>query len=226
MSPAPNRRLLAVLALLATFVIVPARADAEPRAVARHDGVYDRFDGDLDLGLALGAELGSVGQAAPALRASAHYFSIAGVYFGGRVKAGDESAPSLFALGVDLRPLFVPRWAKGYETGPGLLDLTLDSLSLSLGAFWSGRRTPGTAPGSAGASPGMFGAPPGQHRSERGFEAGLGFGVPLLARASGPWLEARALLRYPDAEEREEAVLIALAWHGFVTTPFSSGSRL
>jgi len=202
-SPAHRRCPFALLASLGVcLLLAPARARAEPRAPGQHDGVYDRFDGDLDLGLALGAELGSAGRAAPALRASAHYFSIAGVYLGGRVEAGERSAPSLFALGVDLRPLFVPRWAKGYETGPGLFDLTLDSLSLSLGAFWANRDR------------------------ERGFEAGLGFGIPLLARASGPWLEARGLLRYPDAEAREEAVLLALSWHGFVTTPFSDRSRL
>ncbi len=196
---------LLAVSLLGACALSAGRAQAEPLATSRHDGVYDRFDGDLDLGLAVGAELGSAGNAAPAVRASAHYFSIAGVYLGGRIEAGHESAPSLFSLGVDLRPLFVPRWAKGYETGPGLLDLTLDSLSLSVGAFWAARSA---------------------HDEERGFEAGLGFGVPLLARASGPWLEARGLLRYPDAEKREEAVLIALAWHGFVTTPFSSRSRL
>ncbi|HYQ27823.1 MAG TPA: hypothetical protein VER04_11410 [Polyangiaceae bacterium] len=171
------------------------------------DGVYDRFDGDLDLGLALGAELGSAGQVAPAVRASAHYFSSAGVYLSGRFKAGEQSAPSLFGLGVDLRPLFLPRWAKGYETGPGLFDLMLDSLSLSLGAFWAQRAEAGT-------------------EAQRGFDAQLGFGVPLLATAAGPWFEARGALRYPDGASREEAVFLALSWHGFATTPFSQGSGL
>jgi hypothetical protein len=188
----------------------PAHAEKEPVRSTRgasNDGVYGRFDGDLDLGLALGAEFGSAGQAAPSVRASAHYFSIAGVYAAGRIKAGDESAPSLFGLGVDLRPLFVPRWARGYETGPSLFDLTLDSLSLSLGAFWAQPAAPAAA-------------------SSRGFDAQLGFGIPLLATAAGPWLEARGALRYPDGAAREEAVILALSWHGFVTTPFSHGSGL
>src|SRR6188768_2410471 len=184
-----------------------ARDRLRPSAAASADGVYDRFDGDLDLGLALGAEFGSAGRAAPALRASAHYFSSAGVYLAGRIKAGDESAPSLFGLGVDLRPLFLPRWAKGYETGPGLFDLMLDSLSLSLGAFWAQRAEAGT-------------------EAQRGFDAQLGFGVPLLATAAGPWFEARGALRYPDGASREEAVFLALSWHGFATTPFSQGSGL
>ena len=172
------------------------------KADSSRDGVYDRFDGDLDLGLALGAEFGSAGTPAPIVRGSTHYFSIAGVYAGGRFKAGNGSAPSLFDLGVDVRPLFVPRWAKGYETGPALFDLTLDSLSLSLGAFWTAKSE--------------------ARDTGRGFEAALGFGVPLFASAAGPWLEARGALRYPDSGEREEAVLVALAWHGFVLTPLIS----
>jgi len=204
----------AIVALLVLFgaELTPGLARGESdglrsNAGASGDGVYDRFDGDLDLGLALGAEFGSAGQPAPALRGSAHYFSIAGVYVSGRIKAGDESAPSLFGVGVDLRPLFVPRWAKGYETGPAFLDLTLDSLSLSLGAYWAQRATQAAEP-------------------NRGFDAQLGFGVPLLATAAGPWLEARGVLRFPDGARREEAVILALSWHGFVTTPFSQSSGL
>ena len=199
------RLFIGPLLAIAVCVCTPARAHAEgaPTPQLAPDGVYDRFDGDLDLGLALGAEFGSVGRAAPALRASVHYFSIAGVYLSGRIKPKSGSAPSLFGAGVDLRPLFVPRWAKGYETGPDFLDLTLDSLSLSVGAFWSEH---------ASSSP----------DSNKGFDAELGCGLPLLATAGGPWVEVRGALRYPDGGSRQEAVIVALAWHGFVTTPFSS----
>jgi hypothetical protein len=198
--------------LLALAVLAPRAAHAQNArlhsvANASNDGVYERFDGDLDLGLALGAEFGSAGEVAPAVRGSAHYFSIAGVYAAGRIGTRDESAPSLFGLGIDLRPLFVPRWAKGYETGPSLFDLALDSLSLSLGAFWARRAAQALD-------------------STRGFDAQLGFGIPLLATAAGPWLEARGALRYPDRGSREEALFLALSWHGFATTPFSRGSGL
>jgi hypothetical protein len=199
-------RLLA-FATLASCLASPSVASAEGRSVAKavnlnadssRDGVYERFDGDLELGLALGAELGSAGSAAPVVRGTAHYFSIAGLYAGGRIRAGDRSALSLFDLGIDVRPLFVPRWAKGYETGPAWFDLSLDSLSLSLGAFWARRAA---------------------DAGTRGFEAALGLGVPLFASAAGPWLEARTILRYPDSGPREEALLLAFAWHGFVVTP-------
>jgi hypothetical protein len=201
-------RRVATSALLAVCLLCAKRARAEGASVARtlnfradssRDGVYDRFDGDLDLGLALGAELGSAGTPAPMIGGSAHYFSMAGLYAGGRYKASADSGPSLFDLGVDVRPLFVPRWAKGYETGPAFLDLALDSASLSLGAFWTAKSD--------------------RRRAGRGFEAGLGFGLPLLCAAAGPWLEVRGLLRYPDAGRHEEAVTLALAWHGFVLTP-------
>jgi hypothetical protein len=208
------RAALSAFALLASAQFSTGSAHAESAGLRslpatgqpQDDGVYGRFDGDLDLGFALGAEFGSAGEGAPALRASAHYFSIAGVYANGRIKAFDGSAPSLFGFGVDLRPLFVPRWVKGYQTGSGLFDLTLDSLSLSLGAFWARRVERGT--------------------ENRGFDAQLGFGIPLFATAAGPWFEARGALRYPDGASREEAVLLLLGWHGFVTTPFSRGSGL
>ena len=170
-----------------------------------HDGVYNRLDGDLDLGFGLGAELGSAGRVAPALRASAHYFSMAGLYLEGRMHSDEDAPRSLFGLGVDVRPLFIPRWSKGYERGPSILDLSLDSCSLSLGAFWT--------PAPPHALPAQTG---------RGFEAGLGFGLPLFSTAAGPWLETRAVLRYPDASAREEALIFTLSWHAFALTPLSA----
>jgi len=201
-------RLARAFALLATCLTWPAIARAEGVDVARkinfkadssHDGVYDRFDGDIELALAAGAEFGSAGSAAPVLHGSAHYFSIAGIYTAGRFKVSDGSAASLFDLGIDVRPLFVPRWAKGYEAGPAFWDLTLDSISLSLGAFWAGKSQ--------------------SRESERGFELGLGFAVPLTRGAAGPWLEPRGSLRFPDSGPRDEAVLVMLSWHGFVISP-------
>jgi len=174
---------------------------AQAEGKAADDGVYGRFDGDLDLGLAVGPEFSSAGTVAPALRGSAHYFSIVGAYVEGRAKVADHGAPSLLGIGVDLRPLFVPRWAKGYETGPAFFDLTLDSLSLSLGGYFSA-------------------LPDRPFGDQRGFEAAFGFGLPLFASARGLWLETRGTLRYPDNGKREEAVLVALSYHGFVSTPW------
>ncbi len=196
------------LALPAACLSASAVARADGVDVARkinfqadssRDGVYDRFDGDVELALGAGAEFGSAGSVAPVVHGSAHYFSLAGLYAAGRFKVADGSAPSLFDLGVDVRPLFVPRWAKGYEAGPAFWDLTLDSISLSLGTFWAGNSA--------------------KRASERGFEAGLGFGLPLTNSAAGPWLEPRGVLRFPDSGPRDEAVLVMLTWHGFWISP-------
>ena len=186
---------------LIALVLVCGTSLAHAEGKSPDDGVYGRFDGDLDLGLALGPEFSSQGTPSPALRGSAHYFSIVGAYVEGRAKMTDDSAPSLIGVGVDLRPLFVPRWAKGFETGPAFFDLTLDSLSLSLGGY--------------------FGALPGRpFGDQRGFEAAFGFGLPLFASARGLWLETRGILRYPDNGEREEALLVSLSYHGLVSTPW------
>ena len=43
----------------------------------------------------------------------------------------------------------------------------------------------------------------------------FGFGLPRFGVAPGPWLEARASLRWADSGEREESALIVASWHGF-----------
>lgn len=174
------------MAVGAWLVAFGAHAESAAHAAPPHaplpgsDGVYGRFDGDLALAAALGVELEDA-EPRGALRASAHYLWTAGAYlryadaFG---SAGPRPARVL-SLGVDLRPLFLPRFALDYSQGPALLDLTLDSLSLTGGGYL------GQFAGDS------FGA-------ERGFEAGIGLGMPLLGQAKGPWLEARAERRWPD----------------------------
>jgi hypothetical protein len=165
------------------------------------DGAYGRFDGDLDLGLGAGAGVDSKkGQWGLGARATAHYFSIAGVYteYSDALRSGDETFRAL-GFGVDVRPLFIPRWGLGLQRGPALADLTLDSISLGLGAEFIERD-------------GMdFG-------DERAFVASLGFGLPLLANASGPWLEARGALAFPDDTAMRAQALVILSWHELVLT--------
>ena len=168
------------------------------------DGAYGRFDGDLDVGLSLGAELAPETRRASA-RLSMHYFSMAGLAVGYADALGsDQRAARELSVGVDLRPLFIPRWSNDLTRGPALLDLTLDSLSLGAGAFW------------AQPEDGGFG-------SERGFVGSVGVGVPLRARAQGPWVEARAVARWPsvsgDPSPRAEGTaLILIGWHQLVQT--------
>lgn len=173
---------------------------------ARGDGVYGRFDGDLDMGLGLGAELDFGAQSRATARLTLHYFATAGIYtaygdaLGAAADPGD--ARRKLSLGLDLRPTFVPRWALDMQQGPSFVDLTIDSISLAMGAFW-------VEPGA-----GAFG-------DQRGFETSLGFGLPLFGRANGLWLEARGHLRWPDEGPREESATLLLAWHAFVLTPLA-----
>ncbi len=173
---------------------LPGEVQADDVALGHDDGVYGRLDGAFDLGLSAGAEFGTDSPAGNA-RASLHYYSMAGVYAAYVDAFRDEHPTSrLVSLGIDLRPLFVPRWAKSWEAGPGTLDLVIDSLSLSLGAFFASRR--GSALGEA-----------------RGLDLSLGFGVPLTGRAAGPWVRTRGNLRWNEPADRALAtLLVALGW--------------
>ena len=170
------------------------------------DGVYGRFDGDLDLGLSLGAELESEVERV-LVAASAHYFWTAGLYGTYREAVGDDresaSGKRLFSVGVDVRPLFVPRWSFDWQMGPATLDLLLDSISLSAGAYFS---------------------PVDEGAARRGFEATFGLGVPLTGSAAGPWLAARYDVRLPEAGDVNTSVWLMLSWHLMVSTPLASNT--
>jgi hypothetical protein len=124
---------------------------------------------------------------------------MAGVYAGYADAIGGDwlDGSRVVSIGVDVRPAFIPRWSNNLEQGDGFLDLVVDSISLGLGGYF---RTP---------RDGSFG-------ERRGFELSLGFGVPLFAKASGPWLGARGLLRWDDPSGNDSAanasVLATLGW--------------
>lgn len=173
------------------------RADAvEP---SDSDGVYGRFEAPFDLALHAGAEIDGHG-AAGAARASLHYFFMAGVYAGYADAFGSDALAGsrILSFGVDVRPAFIPRWSKNMEQGGRFADLTLDSISLGLGAYLRSPRS-----GSLG--------------DDRGFELSLGFALPLTATAFGPWIGARGLLRWDDPRGSDGAArasaLVTLEWH-------------
>jgi hypothetical protein len=181
------------------------RGEVDPDAAkAEGDGAYGRFDGDVDLGLSAGANLSltssDVGVGA---RVNALWYSSIGPYlsYAERVSGHSESNRRA-GLGLELRPLFLPRWALDLERGPAFLDLTIDSLSLSVGAFVA---TP----------------PEGGFGDRRGMEIGAGLGVPLLAEAPGPWLELRALLDLPNDGPREALLTLSFAYHFALLSPLA-----
>jgi hypothetical protein len=157
------------------------------------DGVYGRFNGRFDVGLAAGAEFGG-GGAAFAARATAHYFYMAGIYAGYVDGFGSDTLTTnrRLSFGVDLRPTFLPRWSNDMQQGPSFLDLMIDSISLGMGVYFS--------------------APQGSHLGDvRGYELSLGFGVPLSTTMQGPWIGTRGLLRWDDPQGRESHMAEALA---------------
>jgi hypothetical protein len=170
------------------------------------DGTYGRLDGDLDLGLGLGGLVDlDHGEPGFAARLSAHWFFMAG----GSVTYADGLGTDLdperrLGVGVDVRPLFLPRWTQDWERGPAILDLTLDSISLGIGA--------------------SFDQPlGGDFGDRRAFEASLGFGVPLAGRGPGPWIEARGAMAWPNVGERSETLLILGSYHFALGTPLVGG---
>lgn len=183
------------------------------------DGAYGRLDGDLDLSAAVG-----VGYAvqAPILaaRVSAIYAVTAGLYAGYTEAFGQEGAlvDRSIAAGFSLRPLFWGRFANVLERGPARLDLLADSLAFEVGAFWAAPRG-------------------GEIASAPGLEIAAGIGLPILAQASGPWIELRAALRYRPADlagtvvsdvgDRGAFVSLSFAWHQIVPAHIADvGDRL
>lgn len=179
----------AILAALSSF-LTPRPAGAAPTRWPGHgappltdslegggrgDGVYGRFDGPfaVSLGAGVDADLG-VGVARPSALAALRFYQSIGltVNFAQAVDDGDPLERTL-AVSALLEPLFLVRWSGDHEWGRPLWDLIFDSISVTTGAVFAEPRA------------GSFG-------DEVAFRLGLGAGVPLLARASGPWLRLGA----------------------------------
>lgn len=109
-------------------------------STARADGAYGRLDGDLAPSLEVGASLAR-GGVAPAALGRVLYLGSAGIQAGWWAPRGERRWST--SLGVEVRPLFLPRFLKNREQGPPRLDLLLDSIHLGLAA----RLGPGQKPG-------------------------------------------------------------------------------
>lgn len=118
---------------LALLALAPAAASAQRDG----DGVYGRLDGDLTLsaGLMGGAVVDD--RVHPAWTGSVSLELRARILDSGGIFATGEWRPegdSRAIVGVDLRPLFLPRFLLGWETGSQWVDLLVDSIGLDLGA--------------------------------------------------------------------------------------------
>jgi hypothetical protein len=192
------RAFVAGAAAAALCCAPPARASAD-------DGVYGRFDGDLELRGHAGVAFAAGG---PALAASAGlvYLATAGVY-AHYTDALGLSAPRVarsIAAGVHLQPFFLARYASNQERGPARWDLLLDSLAFEIGAVWAAPR----------------GMPLDSHA---GLELAIDLGFPFLPRATGPFLGLRGALRWRASDfiagvpggvvDRGALLSLTLGWH-------------
>lgn len=212
MSPARLAGGLVALGLLHAPAARASDDEARERVHAPspgYDGVYGRLDGGVALSGGAGVELED-GEPRAQLRVTAHYLWTAGVYarYADAFGSAEERPPRVLSFGVDLRPLFLPRFALDAEQGPAFFDLLLDSLSLSAGAYFAGGRPQDEPPSLARAG---FG-------ERRGFETGLGLSAPLCGSARGLWLDARAERRFADRGEGAWLFTLGLSFHALTWT--------
>jgi hypothetical protein len=168
------------------------------------DSSYGRIEGDIDAIVGIGAVVaprGPRGETELRLR----YLETAGVVVTYEDALGSSAEPErVLTTGLELRPLFLARWLRGEETQRAWLDLTLDSIGFEMGAVFQQASARGFA-------------------SQRGIEVALGIELPLLARATGPWIGVRGGLRWSEAalasgsvlgaDDRQVILAVTLAWH-------------
>ncbi|MDP9035455.1 MAG: hypothetical protein M3O50_11665 [Myxococcota bacterium] len=169
---------------------------------------YGRLDGDVTFVLEAGIAIGPRnprGLGGARLR----YLDTAGWFmtYEDAGFVGAESAPQrVLATGCEMRPLFLFRWLRDYETKRPFFDLVVDSIGIELGAAFAQR---------AGSS----------FSSRPELQAGLGFEVPLSASGTGFWLDVHGGMRWSGdaleqrairtADDRAAYLAITLAWHQF-----------
>jgi len=196
----------AVLFLQILSATADPPAEPSPPISTKHDTTYGRIDGDIAVVAGLGVTVGpDAPRATVDLRV--RYLESAGLFFDyeeGSVFGHGAEPIRVLAGGLELRPLFLGRWLTGRESGIARLDLALDSLGFELGGF--------------------FAQAQGETLGQRpGLQAGLGIELPLLARASGPWIGFHGGVRFSDAAlgggptndpaDRALFLSITLAWH-------------
>jgi hypothetical protein len=202
-----KRPALAAALLSAALLSAGATARAQKSG---GDGLYGRFEGDLELRAHAGAAFASGGPGLSA-QVSALYLSTAGIYAHYTDALGSD-APRVtrsISAGVHLQPLFLARLAVNAERGPAFFDLLVDSFAFELGAVWSAPRR----------------MPLDEHP---GLEAALALALPLFPRATGPFIGLRGALRWrpldfvagppSTAIDRGAVLSLTLGWHHVVRT--------
>jgi hypothetical protein len=181
------------------------------------DESYGRLDGDSALAISVGAAI-DVRGVRGALDLRYRYLQSAGLFITYEEGFGLGAEPlRVGVVGLELRPLFLLRFLQGRELSMPRLDLLIDSIAIELGPF------------AAQPAGGSFG-------DVIGLSFGLGAELPLLGRASGPFIGLRAALRWSrealsaadttTVDVRAFVVTIAFGWQGiFGAHIVDGGSR-
>jgi hypothetical protein len=190
----------------AAVALLGATARADGRAF---DPAYGRVDGDIGLVVGVGGAVAPRGPRAEA-ELRLRYLEAVGLFatYEAGVLGSMSEPQRAFTGGLEIRPLFLYRWLEDQETGNARFDLVLDSVGLELGAVVYEPEGVGLA-------------------WQGGFEVGLGVELPVLERATGPWIGVRGLLRWSEAalgsgvvsnaDDRQAVLVVTLAWHQVVT---------
>jgi hypothetical protein len=212
-----SRAIVVVVAVACEAVFARGARAADPPRVeqsekkANEDTTYGRIEGDIAFVFGAGVTMAPRAPRAT-LDARIRYLETVGLFFDyedAPIFSWDSEPRRVLAGGVEVRPLFLGRWLTGYELARGRLDLMLDSIGLELG--------------------GVLTQPVGASFSSRaGVQAGLGFEVPILAQATGPWIGFHGGVRWSDAAitggntdspvDRAAFLSITLAWHQLIVT--------
>jgi hypothetical protein len=186
MSPFGKAASVAACVALSVLVTLPAKAwegGARAEETIEHanlDTTYGRVDGDVGVSFGAGGTFGPRGPRGT-LDLRLRYLDTAGIFFfyEDGLSATSSDPRRVLGAGFEVRPLFIGRWLLDDELRIPRLDLFLDSFGLELATFFEQPAL------------GAFGARP-------GLQVSLGLEVPILARASGPWVGLHGGLRWSD----------------------------
>ncbi len=204
---------LAVMASASQGALAHSPSERPPR-LENVDTSYGRIDGDFVFAFSSGVSLAARGPRG-AVDVRARFLDVAGLFVTYEDAFGGPSEPRrVFSAGADLRLVYLARWVQGWHWGKAYADLLVDSFSIELGAAW-------VQPQIA------------SNLSRTQLHFAFGLEMPILPRASGPWLGLRGGLRWSDdalAQARTESpldragfVMFTVGWHQVVDTGLVGG---
>lgn len=166
--------------LLLGLDVRPAQASEDSKRDDVAGGAaHGRLEGDVSVAFGGGATFGARAPRAT-IDGRIRYIEVLGLFGTYEDALGGAAEPErVVATGLEVRPLFLGRFLRGMGTGSAFFDLALDSIGLELGAAFVEPRGR-----TLGARPQL--------------QAGLGFELPLFAKAQGLWLGAHGGARFGE----------------------------